>query len=116
MICHCGLTSTRNSNATDDCPGARAPGRHAQLSDSLRRSPCRRTSGNLPVDSIFELNRGAWDLLTRPQRGNNFKPPVRSVLVRHGGKGHGIKLIDVRSALVVFSSLPNEVERLGQAA
>ena len=68
------------------------------------------------VDSIFELNRGAWDLLTRPQRGNNFKPPVRSVLVRHGGKGHGIKLIDVRSALVFFSSLPNEAERLGQAA
>jgi hypothetical protein len=44
------------------------------------------------------LSRSSLDLLTRPQRVNNFRPPVKSRLMRQTGtSGRTIRLIDFDS-------------------
>jgi hypothetical protein len=53
------------------------------------------------------LTRSALDLLTRAQALNNFRPPVRSKLLRQTGQKAGIKLIDYRSLRAYLDALPD---------
>jgi len=54
------------------------------------------------------LSRTWLDLLTRPQPGNNFDPPVQSHILAVKGAGRGVRLINVRSLLDYVSSLSGE--------
>jgi hypothetical protein len=58
------------------------------------------------------LSRSGLDLLTRPQRANNFRPPVKSRLMRQTGTGYRtIRLIDFDSLVRHLNSLPDGVEK-----
>lgn len=58
------------------------------------------------------LSRSSLDLLTRPQRANNFRPPVKSRLMRQTGiSGRTIRLIDFDSLVRHLNSLPDGVEK-----
>jgi hypothetical protein len=61
------------------------------------------------IDPVASLNRTALDKLTRPQQCNDYKPPVRSIIIRGGkGKDRGIRLISTKSLLEYLNSLPND--------
>ena len=53
------------------------------------------------------LTRSALDLLTRAQEANNFRPPVRSKILRLTGQKQGNKLIDYRSLRTYLDGLPD---------
>ena len=53
------------------------------------------------------LTRTALDLLTRPQEANNFRPPVKSKILKQTGQKQGIKLIDFRSLRIYLDGLPD---------
>ena len=58
------------------------------------------------------LTRSALDLLTRPQPANNFRPAVKSRLMRQTGvSGRTIRLIDFDSLVRHLNSLPDGVEK-----
>jgi hypothetical protein len=58
------------------------------------------------------LTRSALDLLTRPQPANNFRPAVKSRLMRQtGASGRTIRLIDFDSLVRHLNSLPDGVEK-----
>jgi hypothetical protein len=44
-----------------------------------------------------QLSRSALDLLVRPQKANNFRPPVVSKVVKREGTTRGIRLISYPS-------------------
>ena len=48
------------------------------------------------------------DQLTRPQKSNNFRPPVVSKVLRAGGSQAGIRLIKLASLITYLNSLPAE--------
>jgi len=52
------------------------------------------------------LARTALDLLCRPQKANNFRPPVESKVLRAGGSQNGVRLIKLSSLLGYLNSLP----------
>ncbi len=68
----------------------------------------------LPVSGtrcpVSGLNRTALDKLTRPQAENDFKPPVRSRILKMRGATRGIRLIETCSLLYYIRSLPNGAE------
>ena len=53
------------------------------------------------------LARGQLDLLTRPQPGNGFKPPVKSHILAMKGAARGVRLVDLQSLLAHLGTLPN---------
>ena len=53
------------------------------------------------------LARGQMDLLTRPQKANDFKPPVKSHILAMKGAARGVRLVDLQSLLTHLSTLPN---------
>jgi hypothetical protein len=53
------------------------------------------------------LTRSCLDLLTRPQPANDFRPPVRSKILKMTGQKSGIKLIDYRSLRIYLDGLPD---------
>jgi hypothetical protein len=53
------------------------------------------------------LTRTALDQLTRPQPINDFRPPVRSKILKMTGQKSGVKLIDFRSLRVYLDGLPD---------
>ena len=55
-----------------------------------------------------QLSRTMLDQLTRPQKSNNFKPPVASKVLRAGGSQAGIRLIKLASLITYLNSLPAE--------
>jgi hypothetical protein len=55
-----------------------------------------------------QLSRTMLDQLTRPQKSNNFKPPVVSKVLRAGGSQKGIRLINLASLIGYLNSLPAE--------
>jgi hypothetical protein len=58
------------------------------------------------------LTPSALDLLTRPQPANNFRPAVKSRLMRQTGvSGRTIRLIDFASLVRHLNSLPDGVEK-----
>src|SRR5260370_28250343 len=58
------------------------------------------------------LSRSGLALLTRPQPANNFRPPVKSRLMRQTGtSGRTIRLIDFNTLVRHLNSLPDGVER-----
>jgi integrase len=63
-------------------------------------------------DEHTGLSRSSLDLLTRPQVVNNFRPPVKSRLMRQTGtSGRTIRLIDFESLVHHLNSLPDGVEK-----
>jgi hypothetical protein len=48
-------------------------------------------------DPLFSLTRSALNDLILPTKANDFKPPVRSVVLRKRGAKTGIRLIEVAS-------------------
>jgi hypothetical protein len=66
-----------------------------------------RAGSKCPVSG---LNRTALDKLVRPQPENNFRPPVRSRILKAKGATRGIRLIDTRSLLDHLQSLPDGAE------
>jgi len=52
-----------------------------------------------------KLNRSALDLLVRPQKANNYKPPVKSKRLFLTGSKRGIVLIDYRSLKLYLNGL-----------
>jgi hypothetical protein len=61
-------------------------------------------SGN--ADPHTGLSRSALDLLIRPQPGNDFRPPVKSKMLKMTGDKRGIVLIDFRSLRIYLDGLP----------
>src|SRR5262245_12016976 len=55
------------------------------------------------------LSRSAMDLLVRPQEANNFRPPVKSRILKHGTK-KGIVLVEYASLMAYLNNLPDGSE------
>lgn len=53
------------------------------------------------------LTRTALDQLTRPQNANDFRPPVKSKILKMTGQKSGVKLIDFRSLRTYLDGLPD---------
>jgi len=51
------------------------------------------------------LSRSALDQLTRPQEANEFKPPVRSRIVKLEKSTRGVRLVDFQDLLRYLNSL-----------
>jgi hypothetical protein len=58
-------------------------------------------------DPRTNLTRTALDLLTRPQKANDFKPPVVSKLFSQFGSQQPIRLVNYKSLLTFLNSLPD---------
>jgi hypothetical protein len=58
-------------------------------------------------DPYFGLTRTALDQLTRAQPFNNFRPPVKSKILKMAGAKSGIKLIDFASLKAYLDALPD---------
>ena len=58
------------------------------------------------ADAHTGLSRSALDLLVRPQPGNDFRPPVKSKMLKMTGEKRGIVLIDYRSLRIYLDGLP----------
>jgi len=54
------------------------------------------------------LTRSALDELTRPQKANDFAPPVRSRIVKLKELTRGVRLIDYADLLRYLNSLSNQ--------
>jgi hypothetical protein len=52
------------------------------------------------------LSRSALDLLTRPQAKNNYRPPVKSRVLKQWGEKRGVRMIDFQSLLNYLNRLP----------
>lgn len=74
-------------------------------------------------DPLTGLSRGTLSELVLPCAANNFRPPVRSVLLKKRGASRGIRLIHVASLLGYLDQLadhanaesgnaPDEIERI----
>ncbi|HZR19020.1 MAG TPA: hypothetical protein VFE51_17160 [Verrucomicrobiae bacterium] len=60
-------------------------------------------------DPLFGLSRSYLNLLILPSSENNFRPPVRSVVLRRKGAKTGVRLIDVQSLRgFILSHAPSE--------
>lgn len=64
-------------------------------------------------DPVFGLSRTVLNELILPCEGNDFRPPVRSVVLRKRGAQTGIRLIDLDS---MRAYLANNVEPAFKAA
>jgi hypothetical protein len=53
------------------------------------------------------LKRTQLDMVTRPQPGNNFDPPVKSHIMAAHGNSRGIRLINLVSLLAYVNGLSN---------
>lgn len=58
-------------------------------------------------DPYFGLSRTALDQLTRPQPFNDFRPPVKSKILKMAGSKSGIKLINYASLKAYVDGLPD---------
>jgi hypothetical protein len=58
-------------------------------------------------DPYFGLTRTALDQLTRPQPFNQFRPPVKSKILKMAGSKSGIKLISFSSLKIYIDGLPD---------
>ena len=59
------------------------------------------------ADPHTGLSRSALDLLVRPQPGNDFRPPVKSKMLKMTGEKRGIVLIDFRSLRIYLGGFPS---------
>jgi len=59
------------------------------------------------ADPHTGLSRSALDLLVRPQPGNDFRPPVKSKMLKMTGEKRGIVLSDFRSLRIYLGGLPS---------
>lgn len=65
-------------------------------------------------DPFFGCARTFWNARVLPNSGNNFKPPVKSIVVSQPGAKRGIRLIMFESARAYFNALA-EVQPEGAA-
>jgi hypothetical protein len=66
-----------------------------------------RSGNRCPVSN---LTRTAIDKLTRPQPDNDFKPPVKSRVLKARGATRGVRLVEVQSLLNYLNNLPDGAE------
>lgn len=64
--------------------------------------------GRGEVDPFFGLNRSAWNGLLLPVEANQFRPPVKSVVVKKRGARRGLRLVLFSSAKEFFDRLAAE--------
>ena len=57
------------------------------------------------TDPFFGCARTFWNARVLPNASNNFKPPVRSIVVSQPGAKRGIRLIRFDSATAYFDAL-----------
>lgn len=57
------------------------------------------------VDPFFGCARTFWNQRVLPTAENNFKPPIRSIVVKQSGAKRGIRLIVFESAKSYFLAL-----------
>ena len=55
---------------------------------------------------ITGLSRTALDLVSRPQKANDFRAPVKSHIFLQPGSTKGVRLIDLASLLDYINGLP----------
>jgi hypothetical protein len=70
---------------------------------------------NRERETYSRLSRPSLDRLVRPQRCNQFKPPVVSRIVRiHGGKNsrRGVRLILLSSLLAYLEQQPRKAQQI----
>jgi len=61
-------------------------------------------------DPYFGLGRSYWNSKILPNRGNNFKPEIKSYVIRKKGSRSGVRLIDFESAKAfIFSHVQNAI-------
>ena len=77
---------------------------------------CTRLPKSGQKEPFSGLGRTQLDLVTRPQPGNNFDPPVKSHVLAARGNSRGVRLIDVKSLLAYISSLPSEQPKKKKSA
>jgi len=68
-----------------------------------------------PGARLHGLSRSTLNELTIPCAANDFKPPVRSVLIRKRNALRGIRLVDETALLKYLSDLANE-QAIGECA
>jgi len=66
-----------------------------------------RSGSRCPVSN---LTRTAVDQLVRPQPYNNFRPPVKSRVLKARNAARGIRLVEVKSLLDYINRLPDGAE------
>jgi hypothetical protein len=66
-----------------------------------------RSGSRCPVSN---LTRTAIDQLVRPQPLNNFRPPVKSRVLKARNARRGIRLVEVKSLLDYINRLPEGAE------
>jgi hypothetical protein len=59
---------------------------------------------------VTNLTRTAIDQVVRPQPCNNFKPPVRSRVLKARNATRGVRLVEVKSLLDYINDLPDGAE------
>ena len=59
------------------------------------------------VEPYSGLKRTQLDMVTRPQSGNNYDPPVKSHIFATKGAARGVRLIDLKSLLSYLNGLAN---------
>ena len=60
------------------------------------------------VDPWWSYNRSGWNTLILPTAGNDFKPPVKSIVQRQSGRKRGVRFIIFESAKAHFDKLVKE--------
>jgi hypothetical protein len=66
-----------------------------------------RSGSRCPVSN---LTRTAIDKLTRPQPDNDFRPPVKSRVLKARSATRGVRLVEVQSLLNYLNNLPDGAE------
>jgi len=59
---------------------------------------------------VSKLTRTAIDQLVRPQPLNNFRPPVKSRVLKRRNATRGVRLVEVKSLLDYINNLPDGAE------
>ena len=60
------------------------------------------------ADPFFGCKRTFWKQQVLPNAQNNFKPPIRSILIKQPGAKRGIRLILFESARAFFDALASK--------
>lgn len=62
------------------------------------------------VDPWWAGNRSFWNQRVLPTARNNFKPEVKSLVVKQAGRKRGVRFVIFSSAVSYFDKLRNEQE------
>jgi hypothetical protein len=74
---------------------------------------CFRLPKSPALDPHFGGSRSFWNGLVLPNAKNNFKPPVRSIVIAQPGAKRGIRFIVFDSAKAYFAALAQNAAQIG---